>query len=997
MPTNTEATINAFMAAHLRNMHPSWHAVAEQRGAVTKGGQPDIIVTRSLGLPVIIETEFSPALTVDQDARNRLGEGGPDTGLIYEQCLAVRLSKELRTVDQSELSRRILSCDYEYAVHVLDNGDSLRWPAEGWLTGGIESLANCIEVIALSESRVSSGTAILENCVKETAGLIQHEEPEPVLETLGDILHQEPCLQTTLMATAVVANAVMFHRQLAQLYKNISSFDSIKERDGGVLYKQSVLDEWRKILAVNYWPIFAIARSILIQIDDRIAPEILLRMHNMATCLALVGAAEILDLSGRMFQKLITDRKFLATFYTLPTSSTLLSELAVERLDVDWSDPAAVSALRIGDFACGTGALLGAAYQSVATRHRRAGGDDAAIHAAMMENALTGIDIMPAATHLTAAMLGGMHPGATFAGTRIVTAPYGDIGEAGIRIGSLDLVDTDLIRSLFGPEQQVIHGGGNGNSTEIDVESRSMDLVIMNPPFTRPTNHERTDVPVPSFAGFATSIDEQRLMADCLNRTRPRIKSSAGIVAGNGNAGLASNFVDLAHSKLKPGGILALVLPASCLQGGSWSAFRALLTRFYRDIVTVSLSSVGSTDRAFSADTGMAEVLIIATRLSVEEENQMLRDLQANIPGTDRQALCINLFRRPNVLLEAKETAKAISRTLANSPSVAGDIKITDKIPCGNLVPTASASDCFAAAGLRRFEIAATMSRLTANDPSQGLLLPRMTNFINGERLPLARLTELGYRGPVDRDINGENGRGLFITRAWLPDPEFPILWQHNARHETRLVVRPDQMGHPREGCRAKAVEFWNRFATRLHFNRDFQINSQPLSACLTQTQSIGGAAWPNFVLCEPVMDRSEIAQNFNRRPDWEIPVLLWMNTTLGLMSFWWIATRQQQGRARLTVSRTEELTCLDVRRLSEAQLERCDDLFEKVNGEEFLPANEAYRDPVRMELDRSMLVDVLELDETLCGESHLGLLRNLWCREPSVHGGKRTQPTGPQ
>ena len=66
-----------------------------------------------------------------------------------------------------------------------------------------------------------------------------------------------------------------------------------------------------------------------------------------------------------MFQRLIADRKFLATFYTLPSSAALLAELAAARLDIDWSDCEAVIALRIGDFACGTGALLNAAYEAV--------------------------------------------------------------------------------------------------------------------------------------------------------------------------------------------------------------------------------------------------------------------------------------------------------------------------------------------------------------------------------------------------------------------------------------------------------------------------------------------------------------------------------------------------------------------------------------------------------------------------------------------------------
>ena len=111
-----------------------------------------------------------------------------------------------------------------------------------------------------------------------------------------------------------------------------------------------------------------------------------------------LGATTYHDLTGRMFQTLITDRKFLATFYTLPESACLLAELAVDRLDVDWADRAAIERLRIADFACGTGALLSAAQRAVYRRYRRAGGDDKAIHQGVMEHVLTGLDIMPAAT-----------------------------------------------------------------------------------------------------------------------------------------------------------------------------------------------------------------------------------------------------------------------------------------------------------------------------------------------------------------------------------------------------------------------------------------------------------------------------------------------------------------------------------------------------------------------------------------------------------------------
>ena len=117
----------------------------------------------------------------------------------------------------------------------------------------------------------------------------------------------------------------------------------------------------------------------------------------------------------------------------------------------------------------------------------------------------------------------------------------------------------------------------------------------------------------------------------------------------------------------------------------------------------------------------------------------------------------------------------------------------------------------------------------------------------------------------------------------------------------------------------------------------------------------------------------------------------MWSNTTLGLLSFWWVGTRQQQGRASLTITQLPRLTVLDPRPLSKEQLAQAEDIFERFKEKEFLPANEAYRDDVRQALDRAVLVELLRLpEETL---EPLAILRDQWCAaEPSVHGGKKTR-----
>lgn len=190
------------------------------------------------------------------------------------------------------------------------------------------------------------------------------------------------------------------------------------------------------------------------------------------------------------------------------------------------------------------------------------------------------------------------------------------------------------------------------------------------------------------------------------------------------------------------------------------------------------------------------------------------------------------------------------------------------------------------------------------------------------------------------------------------------------------LVVEPDSRGRVRRGMATKALHVWKRTAARLHFNLDFGLNSQSLAACFTPEPVIGGRAWPSF---EPDDER------------WAPPLLLWANTTLGLMCFWWSAARQQQARACLTITALPDLPIVDPRRLDDSQLAAAERIFDEFQDRRFLPANEAYRDRTRIDLDRAVLVDLLRLPENVLDS--LDVLRRQWCSEPSVHGGKSTRP----
>lgn len=75
---------------------------------------------------------------------------------------------------------------------------------------------------------------------------------------------------------------------------------------------------------------------------------------------------------------------------------------------------------------------------------------------------------------------------------------------------------------------------------------------------------------------------------------------------------------------------------------------------------------------------------------------------------------------------------------------------------------------------------------------------------------------------------------------------------------------------------------------------------------------------------------------------------------------------------------------------MNAGQLRDCNLLFERPAKQQFLPANEAYRDSARKYLDHA-LFRILDLPADLL--EPLDILRLKWCAEPSVHGGLSARP----
>ena len=423
-PRHTEPVVNSALGRALGSMLPAYRVRHEDTGVIvgSAGLHPDILATASDRAPVVIEAEYDPANSVEEDARVRLGLIVEDGHRRIETAMALRYPDALKYA--SDLEEDVRSARFSYAV-LYENGD--RFPASGWLQGSCEDVADMVRLLSVPQSAVNEASDHLELGIETAADRLNEiSELRPrVASDIAGLLGMSNVHQTRRMACAILANAMVFHDRVADMHDGVQHLHIVCGPD--VADPQAeVLASWREILEINYWPIFAIARDILSRMSPQDAARILRVLRETAGKVSATGATIAHDLTGRIFQRLIADRKYLATFYTLPSSAALLARLAVSKmLGVDWSDAEAIGNLRVGDFACGTGALLGAVYEQFATRHENAGGRSEDLHQVMMEEVLWGCDVMPSAIHITGATLSGVHPNVQFGGSRLYTLPYG--------------------------------------------------------------------------------------------------------------------------------------------------------------------------------------------------------------------------------------------------------------------------------------------------------------------------------------------------------------------------------------------------------------------------------------------------------------------------------------------------------------------------------------------------------------------------------------------
>ena len=434
----------------------------------------------------------------------------------------------------------------------------------------------------------------------------------------------------------VVATAMLFHHRVQQHLpaERPEGYDGEWPPAGATVCAEqdavisAFREAWRGILAVDYRPVFETGRTALGALS--IDPDTAQAVSSLAGVVARVsehvhGLRH--DLLGRIFHRVLDTARYDGSFYTSTAAAVLLATLALREEDGNWSDVNSIARLRICDPACGTGTLLMAAAERIRDLRSAAGPlhpeDEEALGLLLVEDVLWGYDVNLSATHMAASTIGMLSPSTRFHRMNIHRALLG-VFDGAPYLGSLEILD-DKPRLASWPSatQQVESGQETGERPP------PMDLVIMNPPFTRDSlRHDQF-----------SRADEEAIK----KREKEVFASHPTYMAGNSGA-----FLVLAnHLTRGDASTLAAILPLVSITDKSGFQIRKYLAeRFHIDTI------VSSHDPArifFSENTSIGEVLLVCRRWSGD--------------GPKPPTRVVNLARNPATPVEALDTASRIERT----------------------------------------------------------------------------------------------------------------------------------------------------------------------------------------------------------------------------------------------------------------------------------------------------------------------------------------------
>lgn len=272
------------------------------------------------------------------------------------------------------------------------------------------------------------------------------------------------------LASYILVNQILLYRLLSKPLKltpldKINTIPELNER-------------FQEIKAINYKPIYSI--DVISKVPRHIGRKLVRELNLIIKAQHALKPEEIShDILGRVFHEFLPRpiRKSLGAFYTKPIGAEILANALIAKPEGKVIDPS-----------CGSGTLLVAAYLRKRQLGRR--------HKTIVENDLTGLDLMPFAAHLSAMNLTMMSDALDIDKTRIGVgdslsiSPDKKVCQFSYNVKLPYFTDGKKPTQTGLEDYKVVSQRKTVQLTDMpyDFQIGMHDYVIMNPPFTRKRN-----------------------------------------------------------------------------------------------------------------------------------------------------------------------------------------------------------------------------------------------------------------------------------------------------------------------------------------------------------------------------------------------------------------------------------------------------------------------------------------------------------------------------
>ncbi|MGC9113419.1 MAG: N-6 DNA methylase, partial [Acidilobus sp.] len=426
------------------------------------------------------------------------------------------------------------------------------------------------------------------------------------------------------------------------------------------------------------------------------------------------------------------------------------------------------------------------------------------------------------------------------------------------------------------------------------------DLVIMNPPFTRATGRvsEEFKEGEKGLFGFISEKKYREKLLKRFNEIRSSVREDMKNITrdlakrenlpdavkeiingkkefkqylGIGQAGEGLLFLYLAYKYVKPGGMIAFVLPRGVLSGVSWFLARSLLaSKFHVNYAIVSSDAENGYN--FSENTSLSEALIVARRVEKHD------------PG--EETVFVTLRRKPRGAMEAVLLAE----------------KIMEGVPSDAEVMRVGRADL-----LRNLD---NWGQFTAFNDAK---------LIN-DAMSIMRGNVCGINVPIT--LLGNVIKTMGINRAQFHDyfeptsseTPYPVLFGGGEEVRISMAVRHNMFARPKS---SRAGDAFNTYAGNILVPERVWVDTAHVIALYSNEPLLSNIFYATRLKCSNA-DKALVA---------------WLNTTWGLMTI--LAKREETRGPyiSLTITQWRLLPVLDICSLSSDKLSELAGIFDKYSN----------------------------------------------------------------